>query len=50
MEVEAFDSESVSVKISASLLPSGEYGVILTVINPDGTEEKIPGLYLFNVD
>lgn len=50
VKVVATDSESVSVEVPASLLPAGEYGLILTAINPDGTEEKIPGQYLFNID
>ena len=50
VEVVEFDSQSVSVKIPASLLRAGEFGVALTAINADGTKEKIPGLYLFNID
>ncbi len=50
VEVVASDAESVSVKIPISLLRSGEYGLTLTAINPDRTEERIPGQYLFNID
>ena len=50
VKVVASDSESVSVEIPTSLLPSGEYGLTLTMINPDGTEHKVPGQYLFNID
>jgi hypothetical protein len=50
VEVVASDATSVTVKIPASLLHSGEYGVILTAINPNGTEDKIPGQYLFNIN
>lgn len=50
VKVVASDSESVSVEIPTSLLRSGEYGLTLTRINPDGTEHKVPGQYLFNID
>jgi hypothetical protein len=50
VKVVASDSESVSVEIPASLLPSGEYALTLTTINSDGTEETIPGQYLFNIN
>jgi hypothetical protein len=50
VEVVTSDAESVSVEIRASLIPSGEYGLILIAINPDGTEDQIPGQYLFNID
>ena len=44
------DAESVTVVVPASLLRSGEFGLTLTAINSDGTEQKIPGQYLFNID
>lgn len=50
VEVVEFDTQSVSVVIPASDLPPGEYALTLTMIKPDGTQEKVPGQYLFNVD
>ena len=50
VKVIASDAESVTVEVPASLLRSGEFGLTLTAINSDGTEQKIPGQYLFNID
>lgn len=50
VKVIASDAESVTVEVPASLLRAGEFGLTLTAINSDGTEQKIPGQYLFNID
>ncbi len=50
VEVVESDPQSASVVIPASLLPIGEYAVTLSVINSDGTEEKLPGQYQFNIN
>lgn len=40
----------VVVSIPAAQLPSGSYSLKLYVTNPDGSEEPIPGDYLFDVE
>ena len=49
-EVIGSDDKSVSVVISVSQLPPGEYALTLTAITSDGIKQKIPGQYLFNID
>lgn len=41
--------DSVTVAIPREQLPPGEYALDLYMIKPDGTEQLIPGTYLFNV-
>lgn len=43
------DQNAVLVVIPANQLPPGLYSLTLTAINPDNTEHKIPGDYLFEV-
>lgn len=50
LSVAGRDAESVSVEIPAALLPRGEYALKLYVIRPDGTQQRVPGLYFFNVE
>lgn len=50
VKVIASDAESVTVEVPASLLRAGEFGLTLTAIDSKGTEQKIPGQYLFNID
>lgn len=47
--VVASDAQTVTVEVPASLIPPGEYALTLTAIKSDGTDEKIPGQYLFNI-
>jgi len=44
------DAESVSVEIPAARLTRGEYALRLYAIKPDGAQQRIPGLYFFNVE
>jgi hypothetical protein len=43
------DAESVSVEIPSSHLASGEYALRLFAVRPDGTEQRVSGVYLFTV-
>ena len=43
------DADSVTVLIPADLLPQGEYSVVLSRINSDGSSQTIPGYYFFNI-
>jgi methionine-rich copper-binding protein CopC len=40
----------VTVSIPVSQLPGGEYGLQLTAIIADGSEEAIPGTYRFDIE
>lgn len=44
------DSQSVSVVIPISQLPTGQYAIQLFAIGADGIEQRIRGSYLFNVE
>lgn len=44
------DAQSVAVELPASQLKPGRYAVKLTAIQPDGTEQRIPGNYFFEVE
>ena len=50
LDIEKQDASSVSVIIPANKLSSGQYALKLFRKNPDGTEERVQGSYLFNVD
>ena len=50
LEIEKQDASSVSVIIPANKLSPGQYALKLFRKNPDGTEERVQGSYLFNVD
>jgi hypothetical protein len=44
------DAESISVEIPASQLRRGEYALRLFAVRPDGTEQRVSGVYLFIVE
>jgi hypothetical protein len=44
------DSESVMVEIPAARLTRGQYAVRLFAVMPDGTEQRVSGIYLFIVE
>lgn len=50
LSVAGRDAESVSVEIPAARLARGEYALRLYAIRPDGTQQRVPGLYFFNVE
>ena len=50
LAVEKQDANSISVIIPANKLTAGQYTLKLFRKNPDGTEERVPGNYYFNVD
>jgi hypothetical protein len=50
LDIEKQDANSISVIIPAGKLTIGQYTLKLFRKNPDGTEERLPGNYLFNVD
>lgn len=43
-------AQSVRVTIPASQLARGQYALKLFIVNPDGTEQRIPGSYFFIVE
>jgi len=47
LEIEKQDANSISVIIPADKLTPGQYLLKLFRKNPDGTEEGVPGSYLF---
>jgi hypothetical protein len=49
LKVAAQDAQSVTVEIPASQLRHGRYALNLVTIKSDGSEERIPGSYYFNV-
>jgi len=50
VEVTGGDARSVTVSIPAPQLASGRYALKLFAVQSDGTEQRIPGSYFFNVD
>lgn len=44
------DAESVTAEIPAAQLTRGEYALRLYAVRSDGTEERVRGVYLFNVE
>lgn len=44
------DAESITVEIPAAQLKRGEYAIRLFAVRPDGTEQRVSGVYLFNVE
>lgn len=50
LAVEKQDANAISVIIPAAKLTPGQYTLKLFRKNPDGTEERVPGNYFFNVD
>lgn len=49
LDIEKQEANSLSVIIPADDLKRGQYALILHQKNPDGTEQRLPGSYLFNV-
>ena len=50
LNIEKQDANSISVIIPANKLTIGQYTLKLFRKNPDGTDERLPGNYYFNVD
>lgn len=50
LEITEQDAQSVSVVIPADQLARGRYALKLYAATADGTEQRIPGSYLFNVE
>ena len=50
LAVENPNANPITVIIPASKLAPGQYALKLFRKNPDGTEERVPGNYFFNVD
>jgi hypothetical protein len=50
LSVAGQDAESVSVEILAVRLTRGRYALKLFAVGPDGSEQRVSGLYLFNVE
>jgi hypothetical protein len=50
LSVAGRDAESVSVEILAARLTRGRYALRLFAVRPDGTEQRVSGIYLFNVE
>jgi hypothetical protein len=50
LSVAGQDAESVSVEILAAQLTRGRYALRLFAVGPDGTEQRVSGIYLFNVE
>jgi hypothetical protein len=44
------DADGVWIEIPTELIPPGEYSLQLTAVKADGSEEKIPRYYYFNVE
>jgi hypothetical protein len=50
LAVENPNANPISVIIPANKLAPGQYALKLFRKNPDGTEDRVPGNYFFNVD
>ena len=50
LTIEQRTDQSVTVKIPASELKRGRYAFQLSTINPDGTPQRLPGSYYFDVE
>lgn len=50
LDIEKQEANSISVIIPADELKRGQYALILFQKNPDGTEQRLPGSYLFVVE
>lgn len=50
LSVAGRDAESVSVEILAARLTRGRYALRLFAVRTDGTEQRVSGIYLFNVE
>jgi hypothetical protein len=50
LAVENQGANPLSVIIPAKKLSPGQYALKLFRTNPDGTEERVPGNYFFNID
>lgn len=44
------NQEMIAVEIPKAEIPPGSYGLHLFVMNPDGTEQRVPGTYSFTVE
>lgn len=50
LDITGRDAESVLVEIPSARLTRGQYALKIFAVRPDGAEQRVSGIYLFNVE
>ena len=50
LPVDQRDDQSITIKIPVSSIARGSYAIQVFSIKPDGTQQRIPGSYYFDVE